>query len=185
MQAHWLQRWKTGKQLSVLQWKSGYINQMFTTPPCSLKTGLLSPGIRCVMGQSAEHASVWGDLHQNATWFSPWVKATLTSIINASNGSLAEDLTVLLIFSKKLLIPSFLHWSLWLFFWKFSVFLLKYSWFIVFCFILFIVSISFLSSGIFMISFLLLTLGFVCSSVYSCFRFNDRLFLWDVFGFLR
>ena len=43
--------------------------------------------------------------------------------------------------------------------------------------IVFFVSISFISALIFMISFLLLTLGFVCSSFSSSFRCKVRLFI--------
>ena len=46
---------------------------------------------------------------------------------------------------------------------------------------LFFVSISFISALIFMISFLLLTLGFPCSSFSSCFWCcKGRLFIWDI-----
>ena len=49
----------------------------------------------------------------------------------------------------------------------------------------FFVSISFISALIFMISFLLLTLGFVCPSFSSSFRCNVRLFIWDFSCCLR
>ena len=48
--------------------------------------------------------------------------------------------------------------------------------FMIFC-IVFFVSISLISAVIFMISFLLLTLGFVTSSFTSCFRCKVRLFI--------
>ena len=51
--------------------------------------------------------------------------------------------------------------------------------------IVFFVSISFISALIFMISFLLLTLGFGCSSFSSCFRNKVRLFIRDFFLFLE
>ena len=51
--------------------------------------------------------------------------------------------------------------------------------------IVFFVSISFIPALIFMMSFLLLTLGFVCSSFSSYFRCKVRLFIWDVCCFLR
>ena len=50
---------------------------------------------------------------------------------------------------------------------------------------LFFVSISFICALIFMISFLLLTLGFPCSSFSNCFRRKIRLFIWDFSCFLR
>ena len=49
----------------------------------------------------------------------------------------------------------------------------------------FFISISFISALIFMISFLLLTLGFLCSSFSSCFRCRVRLFIWDFSCSLR
>ena len=51
--------------------------------------------------------------------------------------------------------------------------------------IVFFVSISFISALIFMISFLLLTLCFLCSSFSSCFKCRVRLFIWDFSCFLR
>ena len=51
--------------------------------------------------------------------------------------------------------------------------------------IVFFVSISFIFALIFRISFLLLTLGFVCSSFSSSFRCKVRLFIWDFSCFLR
>ena len=51
--------------------------------------------------------------------------------------------------------------------------------------IVFFISISCISALIFMISFLLLSLGFVCSSFSSCFRCKIRLFIWDFSCFLR
>ena len=45
--------------------------------------------------------------------------------------------------------------------------------------------VSFISVLIFMISFLLLTLGFFMSSFYSCFRCKVRLFIWFFSCFLR
>ena len=45
--------------------------------------------------------------------------------------------------------------------------------------IVFFVSVSFISALIFMISFLLMTLGFVCSSFFSCFSYKARLFNLD------
>ena len=50
---------------------------------------------------------------------------------------------------------------------------------------LFYCSISFISSLSFMIYFSLLTLGFVCSSFSSFFRYMIRLFIWDFSCFLR
>ena len=70
--------------------------------------------------------------------------------------SLANGLSILFIFSKNQLLV-----------------LLIFA-------IIFFLSISFISSLIFMISFLLLTLGFVCSSFSSSFRCKVRLFIWDV-----
>ena len=67
--------------------------------------------------------------------------------------SLANGLSILCIFSKKQLLV-----------------LLIFA-------IVFFVSISFISAVIFMISFLLLTLGFVCSSFSICFRCKVRLLL--------
>ena len=49
----------------------------------------------------------------------------------------------------------------------------------------FFVSTSLISALIFMISFLLLTLGLVCSSLSSCFRCKVSLFLWAFSCFLR
>ena len=49
----------------------------------------------------------------------------------------------------------------------------------------FFVSISLISALIFMISFLLLTLGLVCSSLSSCFRCKVSLFIWAFSCFLR
>ena len=49
----------------------------------------------------------------------------------------------------------------------------------------FFISISLISALIFMISFLLLTLGLVCSSLSSCFRCNVSLFIWAFSCFLR
>ena len=49
----------------------------------------------------------------------------------------------------------------------------------------FLVSISFISALIFVISFLLLNLGFVCSSFPSSFRWKVRLFVSDFSDFLR
>ena len=51
--------------------------------------------------------------------------------------------------------------------------------------IVFFVSISFISALIFMIFFLLLTLGFGCSSFSSCFRNKVRLFIRDFSCFLK
>ena len=51
--------------------------------------------------------------------------------------------------------------------------------------LVFFVTISFISPLIFMTSFLLLTLGFVCSSFSSSFRCKVRLFIWDFSCFLR
>ena len=51
--------------------------------------------------------------------------------------------------------------------------------------IVFFISTSFTSALIFMISFLLLTLGFLCSSFPSCFKCRVRLFIWDFSCFLR
>ena len=47
------------------------------------------------------------------------------------------------------------------------------------------ISFSFISDLIFMISFLLLTLGFFCSSFSNCFRCKVRLFIWGFSYFLR
>ena len=55
---------------------------------------------------------------------------------------------------------------------------------LIFAIVLF-VSISFIFALIFMISFLLLTLGFVCSSFSSSFRCKVTLFIWDFSCFLR
>ena len=74
--------------------------------------------------------------------------------------SLANGLSILFIFSKNQLL-----------------FLLIFA-------IVFFVSISFISALIFVISFLLLTLGFVCSSFSSSFRCKVRLFVWDFSCFL-
>ena len=53
-------------------------------------------------------------------------------------------------------------------------------------FIIFLVSISFISALIFMISFHLLMLGFFCSSFpLSCFNCKVRLFIWYFSYFLR
>ena len=49
--------------------------------------------------------------------------------------------------------------------------------------IVFFISVSFISALIFMISFILLTLGFVCSSFSGCFRCNIMLFIQDFFSF--
>ena len=46
-------------------------------------------------------------------------------------------------------------------------------------------SVSLISSLIFMISFLLLTLGFVCSSFSNSFRWWVKLLIWDFSSFLR
>ena len=45
--------------------------------------------------------------------------------------------------------------------------------------IVFLVSILFISSRIFIIPFLLLTLGFICSSFPTSFRWKVRLFIWE------
>ena len=74
--------------------------------------------------------------------------------------SLAKGLSVLLIFSKNQLFISLI----------FSM--------------VFFVSISLISALIFMISFLLLTLGLVCS-LSSCFRCKVSLFIWAFSCFLR
>ena len=66
--------------------------------------------------------------------------------------SLAKGLSILFIFSENKLLDSLI-------------------------FAIFFVSISFISALIFMISFLLLTLGFVCSSFSSSFRYKVRLFI--------
>ena len=65
--------------------------------------------------------------------------------------SLANGLSIFFIFTKK---------------WYFASLIFA---------IVFFVSISFISALIFIISFLLLTLGFVCSSFSSCFRCKIRL----------
>ena len=52
-------------------------------------------------------------------------------------------------------------------------------------FINFLISILFISSLIFIISFLLLTLSFFCSSFSNSFRWQVRLFIWDFSCFLR
>ena len=52
-------------------------------------------------------------------------------------------------------------------------------------YIVFFASISFISALIFMLSFLQLTLGFVCSSFSSSFRCKVRLFICDISCFLR
>ena len=75
--------------------------------------------------------------------------------------SLANGLSVLFIFSKNQLLVL-----------------------LIFAIVSFI-SFSFISNLIFMISFLLLTLGFFCSSFSNCFRCKVRLFIWDVSCFLR
>ena len=75
--------------------------------------------------------------------------------------SLARGLSILLIFSKNQLCVSLI----------FSM--------------VFFVSISLISDLIFMISFLLLTLGVVCSSLSSYFRCKVRLFMWVFSCFLR
>ena len=75
--------------------------------------------------------------------------------------SLARGLSILLIFSKNQLFVSLI----------FSM--------------VFFVSISLISALIFMISFLLLTLGLVCSSLSSCFRCKVNLFIWAFSCFLR
>ena len=75
--------------------------------------------------------------------------------------SLAKALSILFIFSKNQLLV------LWIFA------------------IVFFVSISFISVLIFMTSFLLLTLGFFCSSFTSCFWCKVRLFIWEFSCFLR
>ena len=67
--------------------------------------------------------------------------------------SLAKGLSILFIFSKNQLLVS-----------------------LIFA-IVFFVSVSFISALIFMIFFLLLTLGFVCSSFSSCFRCKVRFFI--------
>ena len=51
--------------------------------------------------------------------------------------------------------------------------------------IVFFVSISFISPLIFMISFLLLALGFLCYSFSSCFKCRVRFLIWDFSCFLR
>ena len=73
-------------------------------------------------------------------------------------------------------ILSFFSWF-WLMVYKF--YLLKEPSFSFIFDIIFFFSISFISALIFMISFLLLTLGFVCCSFSSCFRCQVRLF--DIF----
>ena len=73
--------------------------------------------------------------------------------------SLAKDLLIQFIFSMKQLLVSF------------------------FFAIVFFVSISFISALILTIFFLLLALGFVCSSFSSCFRYRNRLF--ETFLFLE
>ena len=75
--------------------------------------------------------------------------------------SLAKGLSILFIFSKNHLLVS-----------------------LIFAFIFFI-SIPFTSALVFMIYFLLLTLGFVCSSFSSCFWWKVRLFIWEFSCFLR
>ena len=66
------------------------------------------------------------------------------------------------------------------------LYLLKEPTFILLIFaIVFFISISLISSLILVISFLLLTLGFVCSSFSGCFRCKVRLFMWDFSCFLR
>ena len=75
--------------------------------------------------------------------------------------SLAKGLSILFIFSKNQLLV-----------------LLIFA-------IVFFVSISFFSALVFMISFLLLTLGFLCSSFSGCFKCRVRLFIWDFSCFLR
>ena len=75
--------------------------------------------------------------------------------------SLAKGLSILFIFSKNQLLV-----------------LLTFA-------IVFFVSISFISALIFMISFLLLSLGFLCSSFSSYFRCKVRLFIWDFSSFFR
>ena len=65
--------------------------------------------------------------------------------------SLAKGLSILFIFTKNQLLVS-----------------------LIFAIVLF-VSVSFISALIFMISFLLLTLGFVCSSFSTFFRYKARL----------
>ena len=50
---------------------------------------------------------------------------------------------------------------------------------------IFVTFISFISALIFMISFLLLSLGFLCSSFSSYFRCKVRLFIWDFSSFFR
>ena len=71
--------------------------------------------------------------------------------------SLAKGLSILFIFSKNQLLVSL---------------------------IISIVSISYISALIIMISFLLLILGFVCSSFLRCFRCKVRLLIWDFYYFL-
>ena len=51
--------------------------------------------------------------------------------------------------------------------------------------IVYLISISLMAAVIFMISFFLLTLCFLCSPSSSCFRGKVRLFIWDFSCFLR
>ena len=74
---------------------------------------------------------------------------------------LPKSLSILFIFSKNQLLVSLIF------------------------FFYFLISISFIHSLIFIISFLLLALGFFCSSFSNCFRCKVRLFIWDVSCFLR
>ena len=73
--------------------------------------------------------------------------------------SLARGLSILFIFSKNHLLVLLI----------FSVFL---------------ISVLFISSPIFIISFLLLTLGFACSSFPNSFRWSFKLFILDFYCFL-
>ena len=84
------------------------------------------------------------------------------SVLSLLFVSLASRLSVLFTFSKNQLFVLLIY----------------------FC-IVFWISILLISSVIFMISFLLLTLHFVCSSFSSCFRWYVILSIWDFYSFLR
>ena len=75
--------------------------------------------------------------------------------------SLVKGLSILFIFSRNQLLVS-----------------------LIFC-IVFYNTISFISTLTFIISFLLLTLGFICYSFSSSFKCKVRLFIWDFSYFLR
>ena len=113
----------------------------------------------------------------------PYPKITCDPLRTSISWLISESVIILI--RQFLSTCGFFSWWVWLKFYLLFIFARNQLLVSLIFAIVFFVSILFISTLIFMISFLQLTLSFVCSSFSSCFRCKVRLFIWDVSCFLR